>query len=217
MSTLKELKEMAHALGASMYSRLDTNVNNYRNEFYKLTHKNKIVSNVNGSGSGVNVHRHITKENGIPVRTEYHTNDHDSKETLHNAVVSYQAKTDKFPYEHEVQKVVERVKSNDRLPNGHATNVIYDHFKKSKYPLRSDSNQYTDGHKMWHRLVDKALDNGHHVYHWDGKQLQQTIHENKAKHLTNSFGNDDVIGLKKREPHEKFENHHMIISKNPLI
>jgi hypothetical protein len=209
MKTVKQIFEMATNIGKS-YSRLDNNLMSagkpFRQSEFDHSKKHKVIGYVGGSGSGVKLHHQKTGET-----QQYSTNDHHTKETLHTAIISHHPADEHFPYDSESQGLVDRVKSNDRIPKGHATEVTYNHFKKSKLPLRSSSSQYSEGHKMWHRLVGRALDDGHHVYHWDGKKLHKTTKENVLEHLKNSFGYDS--GASHDVP---YEHRHMIISKHEL-
>ena len=102
------------------------------------------------------------------------------------------------------QVTVER-KRGDELPKGHATNVIYNHFKHSNNPLQSSVMQYDKGHYMWKKLVNKTLNDNLHVYHYDGSKLHKTTKENAEEHLKNSFG-------KSNDHYDK----HMILSKTEL-
>jgi hypothetical protein len=198
MKTLKQLREMAKSIGNSSFSGLE----HYGKEGRK--------KNFN-STKDMDVHTHLTnmlKLHHRPdsYRTHYFTNDHAAGETLHKSTITkLKSQSYSVPFDHEVQHDVDRVKSNDVLPKGHATTVTYNHFKKSKFPLVSSGQQFRKGHEMWHRLVHKALDDKHHVYHWDGNKLHPTTKENAEDHLHKSFGVDD-----------SFLHKHMIISKKKL-
>ena len=196
MKTFKVyLDEMAVNIGDHSWSELSQP--SYRSKMYDLTKNNHTIKTLE---SGAKLHKHIDKN-----KTKYTTNDHDNKETLHYSRIEHNDSTKDFPYEHDEQTQVDRVKDSSKIPKGHATDVTYDHFKQSKYPLRTSDTQFRKGHEMWHRLVDKALDDGHHVYHWDGKSLHKTTQENKKDHLSDSFGQGD-----------NYQHKHMILSKTPL-
>jgi hypothetical protein len=147
---------------------------------------------INHISHNVKVHRDEYKGT-----TEYHTLDHDKQETLHYCSI----KKTHSPIPCEVQTGV--VKHGD-LPKHHATNVIYDHFKQSNLPLKTDKTQSDSAHGMWKRLTKRALDDGHHVYYHDGKSLTKLDHSNLNDHLDKYF-EDDIDSDK-----------HIILSKDTL-
>ena len=136
--------------------------------------------------------------------TKYITNDNKGKETLHRSDIVTREPTKALPFKHDEQTVVARA-SGGKLPKGYAEDVTYKHFENSEHPLRSSDMQYTAGHNMWKNLVHKALADGHHVYHHNGKRLIETDKGNAEEHLAGSFG----VG-------SEFKNKHMILSKSEL-
>jgi hypothetical protein len=202
-SYLQLIKEMAVNIGRP-YSLFDSKPN--RLVLYDRHKKDKQHENITD-----NIKVHIDKSKfGDNSSTTYTTLDHNKKEALHQTAVNEVEPTKEFPYKHDQQKQVSRqhTKDNSDLPKGHATNVIWNHFLKSKNPLRSSDEQYTEGHKLWHRIVKRALDSGHHVYHWDGNKLHKTTHEVMEDHLSKSFSEEKYD--------ESTRNKHMIISKKKL-
>ncbi len=194
------IEEMAKNIGMHSYSPLNSSRESgktIRNHKFLNTNKDPIIEEL---PDHVKLHKREFDN-----KTEYTTNDHKNEQTLHRALIVHRRKTAEFPFEHEEQTEVDRVKGSDKLPKGHATKVTYDHFEHSNLPLRSSDLQFQKGHEMWHRLVDRALKDGHHAYHWDGERLHKTSTENKEEHLKNSFGKGD-----------EYKNKHMIISKNEL-
>jgi len=151
-------------------------------------------------------------ENGLKIHQdhhkgtiEYHTNNHETGETLHRAVIdTHTPSKGKLPFTHITQSEVVRKSGND-LPKNHAKNITYNHFKNQKHPLVSSEEQYDDGHHMWKQLSHRALRDGYHVYHYDGSKLHETTPTNIDKHLKNSFGKS-----------KEFEHKHMIISHHKL-
>ncbi|MDD4242718.1 MAG: hypothetical protein PHG08_00260 [Bacilli bacterium] len=134
----------------------------------------------------------------------YHTNDHEKKETLHISEIVKKLPTRQLPFEHEEQIAAHKYPNED-LPKGYGTNVVYNHFKNSKLPLKSSDIQYQGGHKMWERLAHRAMDEGHHVYYHDSKELIKSTPETIDDHLQKYYG---------KYPENK--NKHMIISKKEL-
>jgi len=198
MKTYKQfIGEMSQDIG-SPYSIVNSDINT-RKHNYKLTH-NDPEHPYQVDVPGVKIH---TKTHGTNIHIS--TNDHVEKQLIHRAVIKHHnAHENSLPFEHNTQSEVDRVKGG-KLPRGHAKAVIYHHMEHSGLPLVTSKEQFTTGHDMWRDLTHKALDDGHHVYHFDGKRLHKTNNDNIHKHLKNSFGKD-----------EKFKNRHMIISKKPL-
>jgi hypothetical protein len=166
---------------------------NQRKSMYNETHNLLEHSRINTS---VSVHRLSNDK-----VTEYHTLDHRNKESLHYCTIH----KDSSPINCEVQTGVSKAHS-EQLPKHHATNVVYNHFKQSKLPLRSDKIQSNAGHKLWHRLVTRALGDGHHVYYHDGNKLHKTNKDNVSHHLESYFGDEA----------DSHPSKHMILSKDIL-
>lgn len=205
MKTYKQLiNEMAVNIGHSSFTPMDNE--SFRKREYEYNKDNSIHTKLSND---ISVHKHTTynrtnTDTHKKKITYYHTLDHSKKECLHHSIIEHHLETKQFPFNHEVQTVVGRSK-NSNLPKGHATDVTYEHFHNSTLPFRSSNEQYRHGHNMWRKLAHKALKDGHHVYHWDGKKLHKTNSENIENHLDSSFGKD-----------KKFANKHMIISKEEL-
>ena len=155
----------------------------------------------------------LTKYVDANKNTTYSTNDHTNKEVLHYSNIKCHNPTKSIPFEHEEQHTVERVKG-DKLPKEYATNMIYDHFKKSNIPLKSSNVQYRTGHNMWRKLAHKALEDGHHVYYHDGTTLHKSTKDNVDQHLDSSFGKEERRYGKTISP--DYETRHMILSKHKL-
>lgn len=191
------LLEMARYIGPS-YSRHES-FKGVRNTLYN---EGKAFSVFKDMGNGVKMHKHVVDD-----CTHYYTLNHNNNESLHISHIKKHNATSTTPFAYEEQHIVDRVKSTDILPKGHASSVVYDHFKNSDYPLRSSYEQYKTGHKMWSGLVDKALDDGHHAYHYEesNKHLTPINHDNKQEMIGKSFGEGDA-----------FEHKHLVISKTPL-
>lgn len=199
MITVKHILEMAKRMKSPSSHVLD-DVDTRKKLF--TVHSNSPIIHYDTGTPAIKVHK-ITIGVGKKALTTITTNDHDKKETLHHAQI--RTNENLIPgVTTDEQVSVERKRGED-LPKGHATNVIYHHFEHSKHPLQTSVLQYDKGHDMWHRLVHKALDEGHRVYHWDGVKLHKTTKENANEHLQNSFGNSN-------DHYDK----HMILSKAEL-
>lgn len=202
MKSFREyIDEMAFDIGDAPSSALNNPNNPEKHQRFEHSKNHPVVRTIMHKNNELKLHKHVDKDDVI----EYTTNDHKNKETLHASTIVRKTATTKFPIEHEEQIEVNRVKDINKLPKGHATDVTYDHIKTSKFPLKTSNLQQKKGHEMWHRLVDKALDDKHNVYHWDGSKLHKTTQENKKEHLANSFGQDD-----------SHLDKHMLISKHEL-
>lgn len=200
MPTLKILREMAMNIGRS-FSLKEFHGSSGRQSEFKISKNDPVIKELTPT---LKVHK--KKE---LFRDVYNTNDHSTGETLHTAKFeNHSGIKSGIPFKHDVQVSTDRVKSREVLPKGHATNIAYSHFKHSEHPLKSSDEQYDKGHEMWHRLVHRALDDVHHVYHWDGDKLHKTNKSNAEEHLSKSFGKKDD---------NSFENKHMILSKKELI
>ena len=191
MITFKEyLEEMAYHLdvGSGLANSM------HRKDIYAKTRHLPVHMKINDH---VSVHKETTKT-GI----DYHTLDHKTGECIHQSIIHRSNQ----PFDCEVQTSADKYEHKS-LPKGYATDFVYGHFKTSDMPLRSDNTQSAAGHSMWKRLVDKALNDGHHVYYHDGKQLHKTTHQNKEQHLHSYFG----------DHYDEYHYHrHMILSKKDL-
>jgi len=193
---ISSLFEMAKNAGKFSYSRINSN-EKYRSSMYPLT---KDYPEHTKISDNVSLHKKEDENS-----THYATLNHDTKEILHHAIVKKNRPSEGIPFEHEEQTIVDRIKNQNDIPKGYATDVIYNHFRNSKFPLRSSGDQYLNGHKMWHRLVDMALEDGHGVYYYDENTKEHTpiTKENKNEYLEKSFGDSD-----------DFEHKHIILRKN---
>lgn len=106
---------------------------------------------------------------------------------------------------HIVQTSVDREKSTNVIPKQFATKFAYSVWSNQHLPMRSSSEQYETGHKMWRRLVDTALSDNKHVYLKTPTSFTKVTDENKTDAFDAAFG-------KERE----FENNHLILSHMPL-
>ncbi len=202
MKTVQQfVVEMAMDKGSG-YSFL-TNSGNTRKSEYMAHNMDTHVNHPIVNNKNIELQK-TTKELNGNTTTQYHTNDHNKKETLHRSIIIHHEPTEKLPFKHEEQSEVDRLNGGD-LPNGYARDVTYNHFKNSEYPLRSSDEQFAPGHNMWKRLTNKALNDGHHVYFHDGNKLTKSNKENIDNHLESSFGKG-----------EEYANKHMIISKKEL-
>ena len=202
MTTLKMLREMARDIGS--YSRFD-NIK-YRKDYYDATKNHPITKKLTPD---ITEHKKCS-DNKVVLST----NDHKTGECLYNSSISTRDK-DHSPKRIE-QDSVQRAKDS-RLPKGYATDKIYEHFKSQELPLKSSDEQMKSGNKMWHRLVHRALEDGHHVYHYDGSNLHKTNKANVNAHLANYYGSDEKRTRFNPTPKDNnYENKHMIISKKEL-
>lgn len=196
MITIKQLLEMASNLGNPIS---DMNDQEYRKKLYNHYSDAPKIKTINA-----HISLHKSENNN---KTEISTLNDKTKEALHHAIFLNHKKSNTFPFDHQEQSLVERKQheGSKDLQKGHATNITYEHFKNSKLPLRTSDNQTTAGHGMWRTLVHKALDDGHHVYHWDGAKLHKTTKENANEHLNAYFNYG-----------HGFRNKHMILSNAEL-
>ena len=203
MKTFKEyLYEMALDLGDA--SEFPFEKKGTRKGIYAFSQSNGFHSNPTPINDiEVKERTHINYTTKEPI-TKYYTNDNKKKETVHASTVITHNPTKQLPFKHDEQTDVIRQKS-DSLPHGYATNFIYNHFKNSEHPLRSSSEQFNDGNKMWNKLAHKALDDGHHVYYHDGEALNKSNKENIDSHLKSYFGDSP-----------EHINKHIILSKTEL-
>ena len=199
------INEMAANIGNRSFSPIkDTPTGRY--DIYN-NHKNDPL--VNKISSSILVHK-STNAVGDTNQTHYTTLDHDNKEALHQSIINHYPSNDKIPFEHETQEVVDRTNTN-KLPKGYALDHIYRHFVNNNIPLKTSDGQYRKGHEMWRRLSNRALDDGHNVYHYDGNKFHKSNKENIESHLDNSFN-----PKQDKETNKEYQNRHMIISKTPI-
>ncbi len=206
MKTFQQfIAEMALNIGDAKETPLDTKKG--RKDFYNISspmvHHKYVTPDRN-----IEVQKHTSRivggDNSGDDVTEYHTNDHTSKETLHRSSIISHAPTKQLPFKHDEQTETYR-ENNNKLPKGYGTDFIYNHFQNSEHPLRSSDQQYSGGHKMWKKLAHKALDDGHKVYYHNGKELINSDKSNVDAHLNDYFGNN-----------YNHENRHIILSKTNL-
>lgn len=172
-----------------------------RKKYYNDSHEEPIHKHVN---SDIKVQKIVSSVDNLPA-VSYYTNNHKTKETLHKSTIVRHNPTEKLPFHHEENRMIERVKNSSDLPKGYVENFTYDHFKNSKFPLRSSNTQTKRGNLMWKSLSKRALDDGYHVYFHDGEKLHKTNHENLNSHLNFYFGQSP-----------EHETKHMILSKTKL-
>ena len=202
MKTFKEyLNEMAMNYGDNE-SSLGLSKEERKSEYSE--HKNDTHHSYPTENKKIELHKKIKKESNGDTTTEYRTNDHSKKETIHRSIIFQNEPTTELPFKHEEQVEVDR-KPDSGLPRGYARDVIYNHFKESNIPLKSSISQYIPGHKLWKDIAHRALNDGHHVYYHDGEKLHKSTPKNIDKHLESYFGDSS-----------EHVNKHMILSKSEL-
>lgn len=172
-----------------------------RKKYYQDSHEEPIHKDMTDD---IKVHKIVSSIDGKPA-ISYYTNNNKTKETLHKSVVVRHNPNKNLPFFHEENRIIERVKNTKDLPKGYATDFAYEHFKNSKFPLRSSDTQTKHGNSMWKKLTKRALDDNHHVYFHDGEKLNKTNYGNLESHLNSYFDSSDT-----------HENKHMILSKTKL-
>jgi len=195
-SFLEFIYEMAHNIGEHSYSPLKSERER------KSKFNNSVGDKIHNKLSDYLIIHKTTNGNS----TLFHTNDHSTAETLHSSLIKHKQSSKEFPFDHIIQEEVDR-KPGGILHKGYAVDFLYNHFNDQHLPLVSSETQYRKGHELWRKLVHKALDNGHHVYHWDGSKLHKSNKNNVEQHLNSSFG---------KYGDESYANKHMVISKNEL-
>lgn len=139
--------------------------------------------------------------------TGYRTLDDTTGECIHRSILIKVNGDSQFKFPYHYNDVVERSKHTEKLPKNFVTDFTYNNFKESDIPLVTSRNQLPNGHKMWRRMVDKALNDGHYVYYANKYDpLVPVTHENKEKYLNDYYGND--MDATKR---------HMVLSKTKLV
>lgn len=198
MKNFKEyMSEMAKNLG-----NLSSNLRFY--SFYrKKLYDDMLDEPIHKENGNIVTHKRLISHENIPA-TQYITLDKNKKEAVHNSIIIRHNPTKQFPFVHEENKVIERVKT-DQLPAKFVEDLTYDHFAKSNIPFRSSDEQTPKGNNFWHSLTKRALNDGHHVYYHDGNVLHKSNKDNIDQHLNLYFG--------KTEEHT---NKHMILSKQLL-
>ena len=136
--------------------------------------------------------------------TLYTTNAVTEKEALHYCKIVTVMYSDDFPFEHEEPTEILRV-DTEYTPKGYAGDIVYEHFLQSELPLRTPSLQNLGAHKMWIRLVNRAINDKYNAYFWNGCGLIKINEENKSVYFDAAFGLDD-----------SFAKCHLVISKNEL-
>jgi hypothetical protein len=150
-----------------------------------------------------NIKTHIAD---IGNMTRFYTLDHENKKLSHFSYIKHEDNS-RFGFPYDEQVGVEREKSNKVLSSGFATQFIYDHFKNSGKVLKSSDHQYDTGHKMWINLIDKALDDKHHVYYHDERSgdVSKLTTDNKEDFHNKYYGVENDYTKK-----------HIFISHHPL-
>ncbi|MDD4242719.1 MAG: hypothetical protein PHG08_00265 [Bacilli bacterium] len=201
MKTFKTFMNEMATIVSNLYNELDDEDGKVRKNLYEKSKNNYVEKTM---PNNITLHHNMEIKGGR-VYTNYHTNDNNKKETIHYATIIKKNKSKDLPFDHEEQIEVRKQSNNSNLPKGHATDVIYNHFKNGELPLKSSLSQTQQGHKMWERLAHRAMDEGHHVYHHNGTELIKSTPKTIDNHLKSSFG-DDV----------EYSHKHMIISKKEL-
>ena len=141
MKTFKQfIDEMTRNIGKS-YSFLN-NIPSHRKVHYEDSKNNEIYPLYTGNND-ITVHKKI---DGNTI--QYNTNDHNTKETLHKSTIELKEPTKELPFKHEEERTHDRVR-NGNLPKHFVTNLIYNHFKESDYPLKTSDMQFNQGKNMW--------------------------------------------------------------------
>jgi len=132
--------EMARNIGKP-YSFLSSTPR-HRSAHYEDSKNNELYPFHTGNND-INVHKKIDGNT-----THYNTNNHDTKETLHKSIIELKEPTKELPFKHEEEREHDRVRQGN-LPKYFVTNLVYDHFQKSKYPLKTSEEQFNQGKNMW--------------------------------------------------------------------
>jgi len=190
------LDEMARLIGSS-FSTIELNKNNYRNVLFN---RSKDWNQIATLSPDLKVQHDGDKT--------YHVNDHSNQETLYISQIEHKDTSLGFDHPHIEQTIVDRVKSTDRLPKGFATKFVYDHFNSQDLPLKSSSIQYDNGADMWDRLIDRALNDGKHVYATSPNAIERITDNHRKGFLTNATRSNSQNPI--------YENMHIVISHQPL-
>lgn len=193
LSFKQYLQEMPQALGP-ISANLDDD--KFNSQMYGYYSKQKQIGN---AGDATVHHNKDGKETRLSVL------DNKNKRVGFSTTVERRPKNKNVPFPHHTQTYVNKDPKTD-LGKGFGANFVYDHLiHNQKVPLVSDERQYEGGHKMWHRLIDKSFEHGHHAYVVDKGNLTKITPENKNELMTASYGSGP-----------EFKNKRYVISKTPL-
>lgn len=138
-----------------------------------------------------------TNQNGI----EYHTIDHRTQKGIHRtAIVKNGIREIKIP--HEELRVSDKVEDAE-LPRNYATDVAYNHFKNSEFPLASSETHSRLGHQSFLRLANRAMDEGHYAYHVKCGTYKELSREELSPNIALGKGNE-------------YFSEHLLLSKSRL-
>lgn len=193
LSFKQYIQEMPRSLGSVSANLSDDKFNSQMYGYYS---KQKHIGDI----GNVSVHRNKDgKETRLSVL------DHNNKRVGFSTTVERRSKNKNIPFPHHTQTYVNKDPKTN-LGKGFGSNFVYDHLvNKQNVPLVSDERQYTGGHKMWHHLIDKSFDHGHHAYVADNGKLTRITPENKHEIMASTYG-----------PGAEFKNKRYVISKTPL-
>lgn len=193
LSFKQYIQEMPQDLGSVEANLSDDKFNSQMYGYYS---KQKHIGNVGDA----TIHRNKDgKETRLSVL------DNKNKRVAFSTTVERRPKNKNIPFAHHTQTYVNKDPKTD-LGKGFGSNFVYDHLvHKQKIPLVSDERQYTGGHKMWHHLIDKSFEHGHHAYLIDNGKLTKITPENKKQIMDSSIGTGP-----------EFTKKRYVISKDPL-
>jgi hypothetical protein len=194
MLTFKQyIQEMPQALGSISANLADDNFNSQMYGYYS---KQKHIGDI----GDVSVHH-----NKDGKETRFSVLDHKNKRVGFSTTVERRSKNKNIPFSHHTQTYVNKDPKTN-LGKGFGSNFVYDHLiHNQKVPLVSDERQYAGGHKMWHHLINKSFEHGHHAYLVDNGKLTKITPENKDEIMSSSYG-----------PEPSFKSKRYAISKTPL-
>lgn len=193
LSFKQYIQEMPQSLGSISANLSDDKFNSQMYGYYA---KQKHIGNI-GDAS---VHR-----NKDGKETRFAVLDNNNKRVGFSTSVERRSKNKNIPFSHHTQTFVNKDAKTD-LGKGFGSNFVYDHLiNKQNIPLVSDERQYTGGHKMWHNLVNKSFEHGHHAYLIDNGKLTKITPENKEEIMSSSYGTGP-----------EFKTKRYAISKTPL-
>lgn len=148
---------------------------------------------------------HVITHNKKGRVSKFSVLDHGNKRIAFSTTVERRPKSKAVPFAHQTQTYVGKDSQSD-LGRGFGSNFAYERLvRNSDVPLVSDQQQYTGGHKMWHHMIDRAHQEGHHAYLVDNGNLTKITPENKNEIMASSYGKG-----------EEFKNKRYAISKTPL-
>lgn len=187
------IQEMPEDLGSSEANLADDKFNSQMYGYYS---KQKQIGNV---GHFTIHHNKDGRETRLSVL------DNKNKRVSFSTTAERRPKSKDVPFPHHTQTYVNKdPKANFGKRFG--SKFAYEHLvQKQNVPLVSDERQYTGGHKMWHHLIDKSFEHGHHAYVVDAGNLTKITPENKKEVMAASYGSGP-----------EFRSKRYVISKTPL-